>query len=271
MNTGFMVIKNGIKLGYPFVESIASMHTCCDKFVIFDCGSDDGTAESLESLCNINTKFLLVKIGWPDKSALGNAIAVATNNAVRHPVLNGSRKLFYVQADEVYHENDEKELKKSINSESRSVSFKFIHFRNGFLQFIINPTYDRAIRIIPANGAQSIQDGFNFSGNINPVLSSNIRIYHVGWCFPYHICQKHINHAKLYPGCQNYENARRICQEMLAGEIKKHRLDKEIDNNYRFGTFDKNKMPKYLKHLYSMSKYDPAVGLKTLENDLKRS
>ena len=44
-----MIIKNGIKNGYPFLESIRSIIDVADEFLISDGYSDDGTYEYLEA------------------------------------------------------------------------------------------------------------------------------------------------------------------------------------------------------------------------------
>lgn len=271
MKIGFMVIRNGIRLGYPFVEALASVHKCCDQFLVFDCGSDDGTDKVLKNIVRINGKFSLHNAPWPKHSAGGNAIAQATNDAMKHPAVAGAKKAIYLQADEIYHETSMPYLLDYMGSQNfKSTSFKFLHFRNSLLHYISNPTYDKAIRIITPQNTFSLQDGFNFGGNVDPVYQTGVHIFHMGWCFPYNICQKHINHAKLYPGNGRYEGAKRICEEMVnSGNLSRERLMKEVDGYYKVTAFHKEGMPRYVSHLFNQEKYDPNIGLARLESDLK--
>lgn len=263
--SGLMVIRNGIRLGYPFVEAIASILKLCDEYIIVDYYSDDGTYEILLKLSYKNNKIKLLRSKWPQHSACGSAIAVATNEAMS---LCNNNKIFYQQADEVYHENSLPHLYKFINLKTaKSVSFKFLHFRNGFNKIISNPTYNEALRIV-SKEAHSIQDGFNFSGKIMPILKSDVHIWHVGWCFPWNICQKHVSHAALYPGVGGYENAKRICEDMLrSGNIDVNRLIHEIDRNYKL-IHNKHGLPRYLKHLINDKQYNPEKSIEVLHKDI---
>ena len=48
--SGFSFIRDGVRLGYPFVESLRSALPVCDEFVIAVGKSDDGTLERLQAL-----------------------------------------------------------------------------------------------------------------------------------------------------------------------------------------------------------------------------
>ena len=43
MISGFMIVKDVLRQGYPFVEAIASALPICDEFLISDGYSTDGT------------------------------------------------------------------------------------------------------------------------------------------------------------------------------------------------------------------------------------
>lgn len=272
MRVGFMILKNGIKLGYPFIEAVASMHQSCDKFLFFDCGSEDGTLEYMRRIHDINKdKFEVYQQSWPKHSSSGNAIAVATNNAMKHKTIANAEKAFYVQADEIYHQNSLPYLKDYMLSKNfKSTSFRFLHFRNSFKHFIKNPSYNRAIRIITPKDTKNIQDGYNFGGNIDPCYNSNVGVFHMGWCFPHNICQKHINHAALYPGHSTYAGAKRLCIDMIKkGKIDRDILINKIDKQYNLEEMPEDKITKYVEHLFRLDKYNPQYSLSVLEEDLK--
>jgi glycosyltransferase involved in cell wall biosynthesis len=54
--SAFTVVKDALKQGYPFVESIASMLPICDELLVSDGFSKDGTYEILQKLETLNKK-----------------------------------------------------------------------------------------------------------------------------------------------------------------------------------------------------------------------
>ena len=263
---GFTPIRNGISLGYPFVEAITSVLKVVDEFLVCDYGSEDDTLKILETMAELNNK-IIVKTGvWPKHSASGSAISVVTNRMIKQ--CSGDR-LFYVQADEVYHETSENYLSEHlVDYKHKSISVNFLHFRNSFYKIIANPTYNTAIRIFSKKGVKSIKDGYNFGGDVKPIWQSGVHLWHMGWCFPKNICNKHINHASLYPGNGTYEKAKRICKEMLeSGNISTERLCNEIDRQYKFN--NRKDHPLILSHLLNQQEYNPHKSIEVLERKIR--
>jgi hypothetical protein len=52
--SGFMIVRNVISQGYPFLEAIASVLPICDEFLVSDGYSDDGTFEVLSEVSRFN-------------------------------------------------------------------------------------------------------------------------------------------------------------------------------------------------------------------------
>jgi len=270
MKTAFMVLRNGVRLGYPFVEAILSALPTVDSFMVVDCGSDDGTGDVLERISGLNGKVHIRTAVWPPPSPGGSSIAVATNAAMRmiSATWPDAGPLFYVQADEVYHESDMTTLEMLLDA-GRPASVRFLHFRNGFDRRILNPTYDRAVRIID-HGARSIQDGYSF--DVRGAVPSAATVYHVGWCFPRQVCNKHINHCVLYPGSANYVRARNLCMRMLKeGRYDADRLCREVDADYRFGKVDPSTLPAVLKHLLDLDEYDGNRSVDVLSGRIREA
>jgi hypothetical protein len=48
--TAFSYVRNGIQMGYPFLESIQSVLPNVDEFVVVVGDSTDGTVEAIENL-----------------------------------------------------------------------------------------------------------------------------------------------------------------------------------------------------------------------------
>lgn len=65
MISGFMIVKNVLKQGYPFVEAIASALPICDEFLISDGYSTDGTFEILKRISSLNKKIRIFRYNWP--------------------------------------------------------------------------------------------------------------------------------------------------------------------------------------------------------------
>lgn len=61
---GFGVVRNGIRGGYPFVESIRSVLHLCDQVFVSDGGSDDGTFEALELLQEHTPRLHVLRDPW---------------------------------------------------------------------------------------------------------------------------------------------------------------------------------------------------------------
>ena len=63
--SGFTFLRNGVKLGYPFVESIRSVLPIVDEFVIALGPSPDGTEEQLLTIGD--PKIRILHTQWNEK------------------------------------------------------------------------------------------------------------------------------------------------------------------------------------------------------------
>ena len=98
----FMILKNGLKQGYPFPEAIASALPICDEFLISDGYSTDGTFEMLKQMSLLNKKIKIFRYNWLDTKSV--TVLTDATNALRKKC--GSKYIFYVQANEIVHEDD---------------------------------------------------------------------------------------------------------------------------------------------------------------------
>lgn len=98
----FMVLKNVLKTGYPFVESIAASLPICDEFLISDGYSTDGTFEVLERISKINKKVKVLRQEWPSTKKY-SVIADVTNTLRAKCSYD---YIFSMQANEVVHEKN---------------------------------------------------------------------------------------------------------------------------------------------------------------------
>jgi len=100
MISGFMIVKDVLGQGYPFVEAIASALPICDEFLISDGYSTDGTFEVLERISGLNPKVKVYRYRWPDKKDI--SVLADVTNEVR--VKCRFEYILSVQANEVIHE-----------------------------------------------------------------------------------------------------------------------------------------------------------------------
>jgi hypothetical protein len=100
MISGFMIVRDVLGQGYPFVEAIASALPICDEFLVSDGYSADGTYEVLKRIEKINPKVKVHRYHWPDKKEI--TILADVTNEVRDKCR--FEYIFSVQANEVIHE-----------------------------------------------------------------------------------------------------------------------------------------------------------------------
>ena len=96
-----MIVRNGLKQGYPFVESIASALPICDEFLISDGYSTDGTFEVLQKLPALNKKIVVSQDKWPNTGLMALS---EVSNILRWKCKG--KHLLYMQAAEVLHEDN---------------------------------------------------------------------------------------------------------------------------------------------------------------------
>ncbi|MCI4337805.1 MAG: glycosyltransferase [Thermoplasmata archaeon] len=79
--SGFMAIRDGLRLGYPFPEAIRAALPAVDEFVVVDGHSSDGTFEQLDRLAAAEPKLRLSQHRWDAVSVNGSAIRNALEQA----------------------------------------------------------------------------------------------------------------------------------------------------------------------------------------------
>ena len=100
--SGFTFVKNAIKYGYPVTASIRSVLPLVDEMIVCLGDSEDDTTRLIESIGS--DKIKIIHSVW-DSSLRegGKVLAVETNKALDATTAE-SDWLFYIQADEVIHE-----------------------------------------------------------------------------------------------------------------------------------------------------------------------
>ena len=100
--SGFSMVRDAVRLNYPVAESIRSILPICDEFVIAVGQGEDGTVERIRAIGD--PKVRILETEWNPAHFVHGAInAVQSNLALDQCTGDWA---FYVQADEVVHEDD---------------------------------------------------------------------------------------------------------------------------------------------------------------------
>ena len=207
--SGFTFVKNAIKYGYPVVESITSILPMVDEMVICLGDWEDDTNNLIASIGS--DKIKIIHSVWDDSLREGGKVlAVETDKAIA-ATAKDSDWLFYIQADEVVHEQYYKTIvaaMKEYKDDKKVEGFLFnYHHFYGSYKYIGDGRswYSKEIRIIRNNKRiKSYRDAQGFRWDDNRKLNVkliNAYIYHYGWVRnPLTMYQKTEGFGKLWAG-----------------------------------------------------------------------
>jgi len=191
--SAFTFCRNIIELNYPLVESIISILPIVDEYVVNVGNSDDGTLNLVKSIKS--DKIKIIESIWDDTMRKdGRVLSEQANIGLAHCTGDWA---FYLQADEVVHENDLPKLAKLMSdhfhcSEVLGFMFRYLHFWCDY--HTMNPwAYRREVRVVRNNGEMRVVgDGCGFRkkpyGMVldkkrlgREVIWTGAKIYHYGW------------------------------------------------------------------------------------------
>lgn len=222
--SGFTLCRNGVRLGFPFRESLRSLAPLCDEIVVALGEGEDNTAEELQKLSGeLPCELKIVNTQWNPASVEGGSIlAEQTNialNATKHEIV------FYLQGDEVLHEEDypliKKDLERLVQSqEAASLVFQWVHFfgdQNTFVQS--RKWYRKEIRAFKkSSGLRSYKDAQSFRKPVGgdwlclPAIETRSRVFHYGWLRPAELMTIKASEFQQWWGQQNTFNKDSIFQ-----------------------------------------------------------
>lgn len=227
--SGFTAIKNGVALGYPFIESILSLLPACDEFVISEGFSDDDTHHWLTRLQQkFPAKIRLFRDRWPEGRTGGSAIGIMQTRALKRC---RGRWAYLLQADEIMPEKNLsylRELCRPRRLVERAVGRRrfnsycvdFLHVYDGFQRADWDPGYRWAKRLVRNRPfIYSAGDGWQLQGigcSLIGIASLPLPVLHIGYNFPVNVWRKQINHARLYPEHATYQEKAREASRRLA-------------------------------------------------------
>ena len=189
---GFSFGRNLSKLHYPVEEAVKSVLPLCDRFVFAVGNSEDDTRDRVAA---ISPNIEIFDTIWPDVRVDGTVLAIEANKAMAAAQATGCTWGFYIQADEVVHENDLPQLRAAIDAWANHNQVKALLFR--YLHFIfdyktIDPwMYHKACRIVRLDDTCTIFGDAcgpglkNYTGSINDgYLDKHHLGGHVRWATP---------------------------------------------------------------------------------------
>jgi hypothetical protein len=187
--SGFTFVRNAVKFDYPIVESINSILPIVDEFIVNIGNSDDSTVELIQSIQSPKIKIL--HSVWDESLKEGGRVLASETEKAKARVSPDADWLFYLQADEVIHENDLPHIVKAAqlhlpNKKVEALLFEYKHFY-GTYDYIGDSRrwYAFEIRMIRNNkdfysyrDAQGFRTGNDRKLFVKPAHAS---VYHYGW------------------------------------------------------------------------------------------
>ncbi len=188
--SAFTFIKNGEMLGYPFLESIKSILPIVDEFIVNVGESEDETLDMIRSIKD--KKIHIVQSKW-NESMQDRGYVYGQQKMIAQFNCSGDWA-FYIEGDEVYHEDELDKIKKSMelhlnDSNVEALVFDFKHFYGNGNSFLNSPGWYRSEARIIKNSVRSYSpDGLfwlildsNKKGRYPKTKHSGATCYHYGW------------------------------------------------------------------------------------------
>jgi glycosyltransferase involved in cell wall biosynthesis len=192
--SGFTFLRNGQKLGYPFVASIRSILPMVDEFIVALGPCDDDTEKMLREIGN--PKIHIIPTQWNEH--------IQNDCGVKGFVFGQQKSIamfnctgdwaFYLEGDEVIHEEDLPKIRGAMEKylddpRVEALAFDYLHFYGNANTIAWSPRWYRSeVRIIrntiPAWGPEGlffvVLDEHK-KGRYPRAAHTGATIYHYGW------------------------------------------------------------------------------------------
>jgi hypothetical protein len=189
--SGFTIVRNAIKYDYPIIEAITSILPICDEVVVAVGNSDDDTLGLIRSINS--PKIKIIETVWNDSLREGGRVLADETNKAFAAVAKDSDWAFYIQGDEVIHEDYLPVIKAAMqrykdNNQVEGLLFHYKHFYGSY-DYIgdARQWYRNEIRVIRNDkNISSYKDAQGFRKNDEKLKVKAIEawVYHYGWVKP---------------------------------------------------------------------------------------
>ncbi len=268
--TGFSFIRNGIKLDYPIVEAIQSILPICDEFVVAVGNSVDDTLNLIKSIDP--QKIRIIETIWDDSLRENGAVLAVETNKAFQAISEESDWAFYIQGDEVIHEQylpiiQAAMLSYQNDNRVEGLLFNYQHFYGSY-DFIgaSNNWYKEEIRVIRNDKTiYSFKDaqGFRKSNNEKlKVIAIPAYVNHYGWVKdPRAMQQKQESFHKLWHDDE--------WMEKNVAKVEAFEYEKHVSQLTRFKDSHPNVMEERLKRVNWKFDFDISMSKRSTKDRLK--
>lgn len=186
---GFTFVRNAQKYDYPIVEAITSILPICDYFVVAVGDSEDETLALIQSIPS--DKIKIIETVWDDSLREGGRVLAVETDKAFQAIPDDYDWAFYIQGDEVVHENDLPTIKKAMEDNLNRTKvdgllFKYRHFFGSY-DYIGSSMrwYPTEIRVVRnKKSIYSFRDAQGFrkdNDKMLNVVAIDAHIHHYGW------------------------------------------------------------------------------------------
>lgn len=218
---GFTFIRNAVKYDFPVVEAITSVLPLCDLFVVALGRSEDQTEELLRGISG--DKIRIIPSEWDETLTQGGEVYACETNKAFDAIPVEFDWCFYIQGDEVLHENDLPKVKAAMerwadDREVEGLLFDYLHFYGNFDHVgDSRHWYRREVRVIRNDKSiRSYRDaqGFRREGRKIKAVPADAAIYHYGWVrHPLYMQRKVDAVSRFYSGISAEEAERKAIDQ----------------------------------------------------------
>ncbi|MEO8249760.1 MAG: glycosyltransferase [Burkholderiales bacterium] len=187
--SGFTFIRNGVQLGFPFIESIRSLLPLVDEFVIAVGQSADDTLARVAAIGD--PKIRIIESIWNERMA-ERGFVYAQQKMIAQYACTGDWA-FYLEGDEVLHEVDLPRIRASVdrhhaNAKVEALVFDYLHFYGSPQWLATSPAwYRRECRLIRNTIRSYAPDGQFWvvmdkhkRGRLPNAALADAKVYHYG-------------------------------------------------------------------------------------------
>jgi len=192
--SAFTFLRNGQRLGYPFVESIRSILPIVDEFVLALGPCDDDTENMVRAIGD--PKIRIIPTQWNERMRGDYSVGGFVYGQQKSIALFNCTGdwAFYLEADEVVHENDLPQIRAAMekhlgDERVEALAFDYLHFYGNANTYAWSPGWYRSeVRIIrntiPAWSSEALF--FNIldshkKARYPRAAHTGATIYHYGW------------------------------------------------------------------------------------------
>jgi hypothetical protein len=191
--SGFTFLRNGVKYDYPFEESIRSILPLVDEMIVNVGDSEDETLDRVKAIND--PKIKIIESVWDPELRKDGLVYAQQTNIALEAVRPDADWAFYLQGDEILHEQDLEGFYRSMElykNDQRilGLMMRYKHFVGDY--WSIDPwAYRRALRIVRPGKVKSVGDAVGFARVTDNLYIGNKEkhlwryadgpIYHYGW------------------------------------------------------------------------------------------